>query len=191
MEDQDAKNRILTAAAEILDETGDVEKVTVRQIAERANVGTGLINYHFKSKDNLLEIAVGEKMAQMALKLANTVEGGESDPVSRLKTMIKELFDYAKGYEKLIRFSLTRSILGGERQAELFLVPLLREVFEGRKSEMELRIIAMQIILPIQAASINAASFRLYSGIDLNSETQRKSYIDTLVDNIIQTERRA
>lgn len=41
--DQDARNRILTATKEILDESDNFDQITVRQIAERANVGVGLI----------------------------------------------------------------------------------------------------------------------------------------------------
>ncbi|MBS3969913.1 MAG: helix-turn-helix transcriptional regulator [Clostridia bacterium] len=73
MNDQDARNRIIKAAIEILDEVTDVDKITVRQVAERANVGTGLINYHFKTKNNLLSLAVGDVMAQMATKFSRMV----------------------------------------------------------------------------------------------------------------------
>jgi AcrR family transcriptional regulator len=184
MDDQDAKNRILKAAAEILDETEDIERITIRQIAERAGVGTGLINYHFKSKDNLLNVVVGDKMAQIVMSFTGQKEGEK--PVTRLKTMLKELFSYAEGYEKLMRFSLARTVLGCEMDAELFLVPMLKEIFGSEKAEMELRIIAMQILLPLQAASINAQSFRLYSGVDLYSEAQRNSLIDALIDNVIR-----
>ena len=61
--EQDARERIISSAIEILYEVSDIEKITVRQIAERANVGIGTINYHFNSKDNLLSFAIGEVMA--------------------------------------------------------------------------------------------------------------------------------
>lgn len=50
--DKDARERIIEVTLNILDEVDDIEKVTVWQIVERANVGVGLINYHFKTKDN-------------------------------------------------------------------------------------------------------------------------------------------
>ena len=58
--EQDVREKIIHAATELLGELSDVEKVTVRQIAERADVAIGSINYHFKSRDNLLGIAVGD-----------------------------------------------------------------------------------------------------------------------------------
>ena len=57
-DEKQARNRIIKAAIELLDEHSDPARITVRQIAERAGVGTGLINYHFQTKDNLLQEAV-------------------------------------------------------------------------------------------------------------------------------------
>ena len=58
----DPRERILQAAIAILGEEADPESITVRQIAARAEVGTGLINYHFGSKDALLNEAIGTLM---------------------------------------------------------------------------------------------------------------------------------
>ena len=185
MNDQDARNRMIKAAIEILDEVTDVDKVTVRQIAERANVGVGLINYHFKTKNNLMSIAVGDVMAKMATSFITPGNYSELEPVPKLKTMLKELYNFAEKHEKLVQFILTQGILNGDMQTPLFLVPVLREIFGNRKDEVHLRIIALQILLPIQVNSINPMKFHFYSGIDLHNEEQRNSFIDTLVDNIV------
>jgi len=184
--DQEARNRIIKAAIEILDEVSDVERVTVRQVAERANVGIGLINYHFQTKDNLLKIAIEGSLANMATNL--TAPGNESpvEPVAKLKAMLQELYDYAQRHEKLIQFTLKQGILGGDLQASLFLIPVLREIFGNEKTETDLRIIALQILLPIQITSMNTSGFHLFSGIDLHSLEQRNSYINKLVDNLIK-----
>lgn len=64
--EQNTRNRIIATTIEILDEVTNVDQITVRQIAERANVGIGLVNHHFKTKDNLLIIAIDNIMAKMA-----------------------------------------------------------------------------------------------------------------------------
>ncbi len=38
---------------------GNIEDITTRAIAQKAGVGVGLVNYHFQTKDNLIEICVG------------------------------------------------------------------------------------------------------------------------------------
>lgn len=184
--DQEARDRIIKAAAEMLNEVADVDKITVRQIAERAGVGTGLINYHFKSKDNLLGIVVGDLMAKMAAGFSSSGDNSDLEPKEKVRRMLKSLYSFAESYEKLIRFLLTHSILSGDMSAPLFLVPLLREVFEGRKDEVELRIIALQILLPIQVTSLNASTFHFYSGMDLRNEVQRDNFIDMLIDNLVK-----
>lgn len=52
------KDIIDAATFLLLESKGEFQKVSVRKIAQRANVGIGLINYHFKSKDKLLDICV-------------------------------------------------------------------------------------------------------------------------------------
>ncbi len=48
--DKDARERIIEVTLNLLNEVDDIEEITVRKIAERANVGVGLINYHFKQR---------------------------------------------------------------------------------------------------------------------------------------------
>ena len=47
-----------TAEMLILESDGDAEQVTIRQIAERANISVGLVNYYFSSKSKLIEVCV-------------------------------------------------------------------------------------------------------------------------------------
>ena len=71
--------------------------------------------------------------------------------------------------------------------AALYLVPLLKEEFDSQIDEMELRIMALQILLPIQVASINPPVFHHLTGIELHNVHQRENYIYTLVDNLLNT----
>lgn len=53
------KESIIKAATELIEENkGDMSKVTARAIAAKSGVALGLINYHFKSKENLIEMCV-------------------------------------------------------------------------------------------------------------------------------------
>ncbi|HEX2927866.1 MAG TPA: TetR/AcrR family transcriptional regulator [Ruminiclostridium sp.] len=183
--DLDARNKIIKAAIEILNEIGDIDKITVRQIAARANVGTGLINYHFNTKDNLLSIAVGDIMAQMAAGFAQSGNCTDMEPISKLKHMLKELYSYAEQHEKLLQFTLNQNIQKGDMQTPLFLVPVLRGIFGEDRDEMNLRIIALQIIAPIQTTVLCPSEFHLYSGVNLRDKQQRNNFIDNLVDNLV------
>ena len=58
--DVDVKESIIDATTELIRESnGNLDQVTIRNIAHRADVSIGLINYHFKSKKNSLKYALG------------------------------------------------------------------------------------------------------------------------------------
>lgn len=55
----DSKEALMQAATALINEKGErVEEITVREICKRANVGLGLVNYHFGNKDRLIELCV-------------------------------------------------------------------------------------------------------------------------------------
>lgn len=52
----DNKETIIKTTMRLIEEKGEhLEEITVREICKRANVGLGLVNYHFGSKDKLIE----------------------------------------------------------------------------------------------------------------------------------------
>ena len=186
MSSPEAKNRIIAAVRELIAEGEDLHSITIRQVAERAKVSIGLINYHFDSKDDLLSIAISGYMAEMASGYAAPGVTSDLNPAQQLKAMLKNLYHFAAQHEQLMTFTITQNLLRGEMQTPLFLVPLLKQVFGDEKDDMQLRIIALQILFPLQIASINPAAFLLYAGIDLHDEPQRNHLIDLLVDQLLK-----
>jgi AcrR family transcriptional regulator len=183
--EQDLRQKIIDTAKEMLDETGDVQKITVRQIAQRAGVGIGLINYHFNSKDNLMSIAIGNAMEKTITDFNKKDDDSLITPDVKLRTLLKELCDTAGRDEKLVRFMILREITEGCMEAPLHLVPIIKEIFGEQKDDIQLRIIALQILQPLQLSGLNPAAFHMYSVVDISDPDQRNLFIDTLVDNLI------
>lgn len=182
--EQDARQAIIDAAKILLDEAGDTDKITVRQIAQRAGVGIGLINYHFKSKDNLLGVAIGDVMADTIHKFIKDDAYSHLAPIAKLKEMLKQLYALAGHNGSVIRFILSREIMDGNTQTPLLLIPLLREIFGEQKDNFQLRILALQILYPIQITALNPDAFYLYSSIDLTNVQQRNQFLDALIENL-------
>jgi AcrR family transcriptional regulator len=183
--ESETRERIISATIQLLNELPDVEKITVRLVAQRAEVGVGLINYHFHTRDNLISLAIGSIMADMATGLGRSGINHDESGEERLRSMLKSLYTFAEQHEKFIQFLLTHGIAKGDLDAALYLIPMLKEIYPQKKDEIQLRIIALQILLPIQVASINPSAFRHFTGIDLHDVKQRDAYIDTLVDNML------
>ena len=55
----DNKEAIIQATITLIEEKGEhFEEITVRDICKNAGVGLGLVNYHFGSKEKLIEMCV-------------------------------------------------------------------------------------------------------------------------------------
>lgn len=184
-DDQTVKERIIQAATDILNETKETDNITVRQIAERANVGIGSINYHFKSKDYLLSVAIGKMLVSLATEYSTWKGCNQCTSKENLKMMLKTLSNVMIEYKALNQFMLTQDILNGNMQTPLYIVPVLKEIFGEQKTEMEIRIIALQILQPLQIAGIVPSAFHMYSGFNLDSTEERNAFIDMLVDNLV------
>lgn len=185
---QEPRERILAAAAALLDETSDPQRITVRQIAERAGVGIGLINYHFQSKDNLLNEVVSGLMLAEAARWFAAAADSSLDAQTRLRRLLQETSRIGVQYPGHLQIMLTHEFQQPTFSVPLMIVPLLREIYGGRKTEMELRLIALQMVLPLQVAGLQPDALRLYAGVDLFDARQREDLIDTLIDNLIPQE---
>lgn len=55
----DNKELIIQATLELIREKGEqISDITVREICQKADVGLGLVNYHFGNKDKLIDLCV-------------------------------------------------------------------------------------------------------------------------------------
>ena len=181
---QDVRERLINTAMDLVLEELEVEKITVRRIAQRAGVSIGSINYHFGSKAKLLldatKSAVIQRMEDAIEKAAEKYE----EPADRLKHVLKSLFLISEDQENSTRFILTQEILNGDMLAPLYLMPILGDFYKGRKQDIAQRILALQIIQPLQLAAIAPKAFQLYSGVDIYDTKAREEFIDMLIEHL-------
>ncbi|MFJ9817421.1 TetR/AcrR family transcriptional regulator [Streptomyces sp. NPDC101151] len=69
----DTRERILTAACEVIAEIG-FEKIRMRMVAERAGVSTALLHYHFDTREKLFTEAMTHSFANTAVDLERDAE---------------------------------------------------------------------------------------------------------------------
>ncbi|MDF2882625.1 MAG: TetR/AcrR family transcriptional regulator [Clostridiaceae bacterium] len=185
-ENADAKERIMDTMVELLMERKDVNKITTRQIAERANVNVALINYYFQSKENLLNKAVEICMENIANKMF--VNDRENElPVHRLKTMIKTISTFAFDNYYLSEIAISCELKNGGVNTSKMILPLLKEIFKEEKTEVELKTMAIQLIVPMQVIFLNAKAYKEYLLKDIFDEKQRNELLDKMIDNILNT----
>lgn len=102
----DAKKAIVDATIELIQESGgNIEELTVRTIAERSNVGIGLINYHFQTKENLIEVSVQQIIGEVISKFKPDMNGN-LNRIEQLKNVVKSVADFLTGNPSVARISI-------------------------------------------------------------------------------------
>jgi AcrR family transcriptional regulator len=87
---QDKRQRLAVGAREVIHQQG-VEKTTIADIAQAAEVPVGNVYYYFKTKDELVEAAI-ESHAGDVRTLLDSLER-QRTPQARLKALIRALTD--------------------------------------------------------------------------------------------------
>ena len=105
------KEKLVEITTQLIKEkNGNPELVTVREIAKRAEVGIGLINYHFQSKENLISVCV-KKIISSVIVGAKLVEN--SSPSERLKEAVKLPVDFVMQNQEISRVSVIDDLTNG------------------------------------------------------------------------------
>lgn len=185
-EDLEPRDRILTAAIALIGQEADPERITVRQIAGKANVGIGLINYHFGSKEALLNEAVGALMQREVEAVYQVPPGAGESPAERVRAILKQTIRVGMQFPKLAQMLARQALLSGDYGAERALLPALREHYAGQRGEPEIRLTAIQIVAPLQVMMIRAADVEMFAEVDLWDQDAADRIVDLLVENILQ-----
>ena len=86
-----AREQLLSAAVELFGERG-VSATTFAMIAKRAGVTPAMLHYYFRSRDELLDSVVGERLARVIAQVWATARAGIA-PAVLVSDLIKRLLD--------------------------------------------------------------------------------------------------
>ena len=100
------KENIIEVTTELIRQSdGDINDITIRMIAEKANVGTGLINYHFQSKENLITLCVQRIIGNVVMKFSPLDRHYQNDR-ERLTDWAIQVFDFLFDNKAISRISI-------------------------------------------------------------------------------------
>lgn len=185
MNEENVKERLIQATMDLLKKEKSAKKMTARKIAETADANLAMINYYFKSKDELVSLAVnqlieasGEKQEELDLK--------DQVPKERLITFLTAIADSTCEYAELTRPTIPYLLLEGEFDLSYQILPLIKECFNNQRDETECRVIAYQLVSFLQIAFYRGKDFERYSSIDVMDEHQRHQLCRVLVEDAVK-----
>lgn len=106
-EKETAKQRMITATKELICQGKRPSEITVADITEKSNVGNGMVNYHFQSKDNLMREAVRDVTACANKTLSEKIKPYVNCTAEqRLAIILKEVLDFISQNAEISRIAI-------------------------------------------------------------------------------------
>jgi TetR/AcrR family transcriptional regulator, regulator of cefoperazone and chloramphenicol sensitivity len=190
--DQDTQAKILETTVKLLFTTAPAE-LTTRRIAREAQVNIAAINYHFRSKEELVNKAMEAATAkafEMGLKV---LLAPGRDPMERLREFLS---GYVKG---LVSFSgLTRTAFLGLFRREdsgTFYGRYLKEMLskvgqviseaQGPRTEQDTAATALMVLSCVVFPFLVSNTARDAGAVDYSDEEARRRYIDRALARVV------
>ncbi len=171
------KEKIISTTISLIKRSdGLVENITVREIAQKADVAIGLINYHFGSKKNLIEICVQRIISQVMQTFSGTDNSADKEDLAD-----KNKIDMASFTTSVFTFLVNNpeiskiSMLGDLSQPSLesnssVSYKAIFKALPDTEQENIRKIKAFMLLSTIQSAFLNRLITNKLLGFNLNSQ---------------------
>jgi AcrR family transcriptional regulator len=176
LKNTNSKEQLILAAIKLLSESDEPSTITARQIAAEAGTNLAMINYYFKSKDELLNVAIGKILESSAEDFRNPA--ANIPPKEQLRHMLCSLSETVVKYSRFTKICIPYILLQDEIKTPVYILPLIKAHFGAKKSELECRIIAYEIVSFMQLAFLRADALSQYAGLDITDEKVCSQLVD-------------
>lgn len=186
------KNKILDATLDIISNHG-FQNVTIRKIALAANVNIAAINYHFGSKDNVINEALEHLMAKIK-KVFVHLKDSKIPPKARLKTFMGSYSKTLEKYPDQIRNLIYQSIFGKNNSRNTYQnylktegLSLLKKNIQEVSHDDTDRILTLKSVMILSSLSFPVLLGKIgedITNINSNEVDVKNSYIELLIASI-------
>lgn len=180
MGNDEMRQHLLNTTVMLLKEVYELDEITVRKIAEEAHVATGLINYHFKSKDALLVEAINKMIDESAKSPMNVLYDEQLSPKQRLRDFLCNLTDLMIEYKKYSQLTIRHEMLSERFNTPQFIEPFI-SMIDSSWSKAQVKYLAIQLIAPLQMIYLKQEAFYQYMG---DYDVSHHAVIDHMLDNL-------
>ena len=187
----DAKEAIIQAAIDLINEKGeDMNTITVREICRKANVGLGLVNYHFGNKDRLIELCV-ERMVSDIVDIFRSIQEktAQLSAFERLEYLGNMTFTFLFEHFAVSRTSILSDMCtpkedDNTHKTYLAYLPLMSACRpDWDKETLERKTFCL--ISVMQQSFLRHDVIRRLYGIDLTVPEERKAYHRAILHDIL------
>lgn len=188
----DNKEAMIQATITLIEEKGEhLDEITVREICKKANVGLGLVNYHFGSKDKLIELCVERMVNRIVEQFQNISKKTENlIPFEKLNYLgnmtLNFLFEhYAVSKISILTDMQTPKVNDNTHRTYTAYLPLISACRPDWDEETVKRK-AFCLITIMQQAFLRHETITQMLGIDLKKEEVRRTFHTQILHDILE-----
>lgn len=187
------KDRIVNATLDIISEEG-FQNVTIRKIAAIAGVNVAAVNYHFGSKDTVINEALNMVTIQL-VEAFRCLKSSELDPAVRLECFVRQYSQVILEYPDIIRNFISQSLHKNSVRVEYqeYLkhegIALIAGTIAGIRPDESQTVHYLRTLHLLSALSfpiLMGERITEITGLQLNTPELSNGYIEILLKNIIE-----
>lgn len=186
------RDKILHATLKIIGKEG-FQNITIKKIADLAEVNIAAVNYHFGSKSNVINEAI-KVLNRTRMKCFEILDQKNMPPEERLRKFLLNYVEGALEYPDVFRnfiYSAINNCLDNNDN----IVLLKKENFDKIKStisevglDIDSEVLMMrlvQIIGCIQLPILLGEHMKQMSGMDFNKDAVRNKYVELMLKSLL------
>ena len=177
----------------IKENNGDVDKVTIRDIASRSGVSVGLINYHFGDKDKLIAECVQRIISNIVNSFKPTMDVDESlnkfdKGKMRLIKTAQRVFGFFFEQPSISRVSILDDYrnYSNESSSYFSLRGFSAVIGDAIENQEEKERISFLLTTSMQVAFLRSLTDSRFLDFDLSKVEDRNKYIEYLVNKLMR-----
>ncbi|MBV7273521.1 TetR/AcrR family transcriptional regulator [Clostridium sp. PL3] len=186
-----SKDRILNATLYIIGKDG-FQNVTIRKIADIADVNVASINYHFGSKDNV----INEALKCITNKFMNSfqlLDDSQTAPIDKLRIFLRSYSDISVEYPDVFKNFVNQLIYNGTHESEYMMFirqkgsDSIKNVLKdatGIEDNHTLSLMALQIIGSMIFPVLANDHAKFISELNYKDKMTRYDYVELLIRGI-------
>ena len=185
MNEESIKEKIIQATINLMKE--GCEDITVRNIAARAGVTQGLINYHFQTKDHLIDISAQRVIDETISKVPAALMQMDGTPNEKLRAMMKKTLSYLFEHPHISRISIMRDMQTGHKKDNTqssidAFDKLLQHTIEDKGKRF---LVGHVFCAAMQSLFLRSNVIMETQGMDITDPAIQSQFIDDLVDLVL------
>lgn len=185
------KETIIQVTTELIEENdGKVDRITARVIATRANIGLGLINYHFGSKEKLIAICV-QRIIGEVISNFDTTKVYLTDK-ERLTAWAIHVFNFLFEHSAIAKISILSDLQNyTPKSNSAFTQYGFRNALTSTSDERDKAFLSFVLTAAMQVAFLGCEAVKDLLGYNFEDVNDREAYIKKLVSTMLANTERA